>query len=185
MVFANIKKALSEIASIDGRFEIREGAPLVIRDYAHTPEALNNLLKTVKSLKNAGQNIIIVFGCGGERDKSKRPLMAKAAKKYCSFSIVTADNSRSEPLNEIISDILPGFDETDKRQVITDRKRAIEYAIINADKNDVVVVAGKGCENYIIDKDGKHPFCEKDIIEEAFLKREEIYENSIRNTTFI
>ena len=111
--------------------------------------------------------------------------MGKLAKKYCSFSIVTADNSRGENLSEIISDILEGFDETDKRQVITDRKKAIEYAIVNADENDVIIVAGKGCENYIIDKDGKHYFNEKEIIEDAFLKREEIYENRIKNSTFI
>ena len=181
----NVKKDLFEISSILGRFEIREGSPLVIRDYAHTPFALENLLKTVKTLKNPKQNIKIVFGCGGERDKSKRSVMGKIAKKYCSFSIVTADNSRGENLSEIISDILEGFDETDKRQVITDRKKAIEYAIVNADENDVIIVAGKGCENYIIDKDGKHYFNEKEIIEDAFLKREEIYENRIKNSTFI
>ncbi len=180
-----IKKALSEISSIEGRFEIRDGSPLVIRDYAHTPDALENLLKTIKSLKNPKQNMIIVFGCGGERDKSKRHLMAKIAKKYCYFSVVTSDNSRSEPLSEIIADILSGFDETNKRHVITDRKKAIEYAIINAENNDVVIIAGKGCENYIIDKDGTHPFNEKDIIEQAILKREVYYEDSFGNTTFI
>ncbi len=183
-----IKKSLGEISSIEGRFEITDTHPLVIRDYAHTPDALDNLLKTVKSLKNARQNIVIVFGCGGERDKLKRPLMAKTAKKYCRFSIVTSDNSRGEPLSEIIEDILSGFDETDKRVVITDRKKAIEYAIQNADKNDVIVIAGKGCESYIIDKDGAHPFNERDIIEQALFKRDKregYYENSLRDTTFI
>lgn len=183
-----VKKALSEISSIEGRFEITDKKPMVIRDYAHTPDALDNLLKTINTLKNPKQNIIIVFGCGGERDKLKRPLMAKIAKKYCTLSVITSDNSRSEPLSEIIGDILKGFEETDKRLVITDRKKAIEYAIFSSELNDIVVVAGKGCENYIIDKDGTHPFCEKDIIEDALLKREkreDYYENSFGNTTFI
>ena len=183
-----IKKALSEISSIDGRFEITNSQPLIIRDYAHTPEALDNLLKTVKSAKNPKQNMIIVFGCGGERDKQKRPLMAKTASKYCDFSIVTSDNSRSEPLSEIIEDILKGFRETEKRTVITDRKKAIEYAILTADKNDVVIIAGKGAENYIIDANGTAPFSEKDIIKDALLIREkrEVHDaNCFRDTTIV
>jgi UDP-N-acetylmuramoyl-L-alanyl-D-glutamate--2,6-diaminopimelate ligase len=119
--------------------------------------------------------MIIVFGCGGERDKQKRPLMAKTASKYCDFSIVTSDNSRSEPLSEIIEDILKGFRETEKRTVITDRKKAIEYAILTADKNDVVIIAGKGAEDYIIDANGTAPFSEKDIIKDALLIREKRY----------
>lgn len=183
-----IKKALYDIKTIDGRFEINNAKPTVIRDYAHTPDALDNLLKTVKSLKNTKQNIIIVFGCGGERDKLKRPLMAEIAKRYCTTSIVTSDNSRGEPLCEIIEDILKGFDETDKRLVITNRRKAIEFAILNAAPEDIVVVAGKGAESYIIDNDGTHPFNEKEIIEKALLKREKregCYENSFGDTTFI
>ena len=114
--------------------------------------------------------------------------MAKAASKYCNFSIVTSDNSRGEPLSEIIEDILNGFTETDKRTVITDRKRAIEYAILNAGESDVVIIAGKGSENYIIDANGTRPFSEKDIIRQALLEREkrEVYDaNCLRDTTII
>lgn len=167
-----VKERLNEISSIDGRFEVRFGIVTVIRDYAHTPGAFENLLKTVKSLKNSRQNMIIVFGCGGERDKAKRPCMAKLAEKYCDASIITNDNPRGEDEGEIINDILKGFSDTNRCEVITDRKKAIENAIFKASKNDIVVIAGKGAENYIIDKNGYRAFSEKDIIEKALEKRE-------------
>ncbi len=167
-----IKDSLSKVRSIDGRFDVTDGTVTVIRDYAHTPDALDNLLKTVKSVKKSKQNIIIVFGCGGERDKQKRPTMASIAEKYCNLSIITNDNPRQEPENEIIEDILKGFSETGKRIVVTDRKKAIDCAILNAKDGDIIVIAGKGSENYILDKNGYRRFSEKEIIEQALQKRE-------------
>ena len=180
-----VKEALLSLTAIDGRFEATVDKIIVIRDYAHTPEALENLLKTVKSLKKSKQNVITVFGCGGERDKTKRPVMAEIAEKNSDFVIVTNDNPRGENENEIISDILKGFKDTAKRTVISDRKRAIEYAIMNTVQNDIVVIAGKGGESYIIDKAGYHHFSEKEIIEKALSRRNEEeakYANKARNS---
>ena len=128
---------------------------------------------------------VIVFGCGGERDKSKRPEMAKTAEKYSNLSIITNDNPRGEDENEIISDILSGYENSEKRIVITDRKKAIPHAIMRADANDIVIIAGKGCEDYIIDKQGYRYFSEDCVIKEALSKRaqeEEERENSFRNS---
>ena len=169
-----VKENLSKLDSIEGRLEITHGSVTVIRDYAHTPDALDNLLKTVKTAINTKQNVILVFGCGGERDKYKRPQMAKIAEKYASLSIVTNDNPRGEAENEIIENILEGFSETTNRIVITDRKKAIEYAILNSVNDDVIVIAGKGAENYIIDKNGYRFFSEKEIIRDALAKRERL-----------
>ena len=160
---SKIKSALENTRHIDGRFEIIKDDVTVIIDYAHTPLALELLLKTVNSVKNTGQKIILVFGCCGERDPSKRPLMAKAAEKYADKIIVTNDNPRGEDEKKIISDIISGFTRH-THGVILNRSLAIEYAIVNADKNDVVVIAGKGHEKYIKDKNGTHEFNEKEII---------------------
>jgi len=179
------KSALEKIESIRGRFDVSISDITVIRDYAHTPVAFENLLKTAKALKKTRQKITVVFGCGGERDKTKRPVMGGVAEKYSDFSIVTADNSRSEPESEIISDILKGYKNTEKRIVINDRKKAIEYAVINALPDDIVIISGKGDENYIIDKSGVHPFSEKQIIKDSLAKRErrEVYdENKLENS---
>jgi len=182
------KEAISTIFLIEGRFEISKSDITVIRDYAHTPSALDNLIKTAKSIQNTRQKTIIVFGCGGDRDKTKRPLMAKIAEKNCDFAIVTSDNSRSESENEIIADILIGFENTQKRVVISDRKKAIEYAIMSAEAGDTVIISGKGCENYIIDKSGYHYFSEKEIVKDALEKRklrEKNYANKPGNSDFI
>jgi len=165
-----IKSALEKTSSIDGRFEIIKDDVTVIIDYAHTPYALEMLLKTAKLLKKAEQKITLVFGCGGERDPSKRPLMAEAAEKNADRIIVTNDNPRGEDENKIISDILSGFKEK-RHGVIINRKEAIEYAIIKAGKNDIVIVAGKGHEKYIKDKSGTHHFDEKTIIKNSLKLR--------------
>jgi len=168
-----IKSALMGIKCIKGRFETITDSITVILDYAHTPLALESVLETANGIKKSGQKITLVFGCGGERDFLKRPLMAKTAEKYADRIIVTNDNPRSEDENKIISDILSGF-ELNKHGVIADRKEAIEYAVRNASDNDIVIIAGKGHEKYIKDKKGTHLFDEKIIVKNSLKLRNKV-----------
>lgn len=169
----DIKSALEGITHIDGRFETISTDITVIIDYAHTPLALESLLKSINSIKNTKQKTILIFGCGGERDRSKRPLMASVAEKYADKVIVTNDNPRNEDENAIISEITSGF-KSDRYGVIPDRKSAIEYAIKNASPTDIVIIAGKGHEKYINDKKGIRYFNEKSIIENSLKLRNKV-----------
>ena len=168
------KMAISTLNTVEGRLEIIHKAPTIIIDYAHTINEMENVLKFIKTTKNAEQNLITVFGCGGERDKSKRPMMARTAEKYSDYVIVTADNSRNESGTEIIKDILRGFNDTSKRRVITSRKAAIKHAILTARSNDIIALIGKGHERYNIDKNGYKEFNEKAIVLSIIKDREEI-----------
>lgn len=149
-----IKNSLSELRSVDGRMEIvDEGQDfLVLVDYAHTPDALDNVLKTVKEF-SVGK-VITVFGCGGNRDKFKRPVMGEIASQYSDFVIVTSDNPRSEDPIKIMGDIEEGLNRSknQKYELLADREKAIERAIHIANKGDVVIIAGKGHETYQIFK---------------------------------
>ena len=169
------KKALLSLDKIPGRLERIEDGITVIIDYAHTPLAFENVLKTINQSKKIGQNTIAVFGCGGERDKTKRKEMGKIAEVLCDWSIVTEDNSRSEPFEMIKSDILSGTQNTDKFTVIKSRSQAIKYAIIHAKKNDIVAIIGKGDEKYLIDENGYQPYSEKNIVIDALKERARIY----------
>ena len=175
------KKGLEELLGVEGRLEIIRKDITVIIDYAHTEEAVENLLKFIYSLKIYGQKIITVFGCGGNRDPHKRPEIAKTSEKFADLSIVTTDNSRSEPEHEIIKNILSGFSDTKKRRVIKSRSAAIETAIKIANTNDIVVIFGKGHERYNIDKFGSHSFDEREIInkalEQRIVKEDKCYED--------
>ncbi len=156
---------------IDGRLNItKEAGITVIKDFAHTPEALEKLLKLANSTNVSGQKVIVVFGCGGERDSAKRPLMARCATVYSDFCVITSDNPRGESRGKILSDMLLGT-EARSLAVILDRRSAIEYAIAEADDGDTVVIAGKGHEKYIIEKDGVRYFSEDEIISYALNKR--------------
>ncbi|TCS84418.1 UDP-N-acetylmuramoyl-L-alanyl-D-glutamate--2,6-diaminopimelate ligase [Tepidibacillus fermentans] len=167
----SIKKSLEEIDGIDGRFEpVALGQDFaVLVDYAHTPDSLENVLKTVKEF--AKGKIYCVFGAGGDRDKTKRPLMGKIAVQYSDVAVVTSDNPRTEDPDQIIEDILAGIREmntgADKYVAIVDRKKAIEYAIQKAEKNDVIVIAGKGHETYQILHDKVIHFDDREIAREA------------------
>lgn len=166
----SIKAALETIKSIDGRCECIFNDITVIIDYAHTPLALKSVLKTIKLDKNPEQKLILVFGCGGERDSSKRPLMAKTAEEYADKIIITNDNPRGENEEKIINDIKSGFSRK-CYAVITDRAEAITYAIKSAKVGDIVLIAGKGHEKYIHDKNGYHYFDEKALINDALKLR--------------
>lgn len=169
------KEAMASLSLIDGRLEIIDNDVTVIIDYAHTPESLKNILKTINSSKKHGQKLNVVFGCGGDRDRKKRPIMARIAEENSDFVIVTSDNSRGESENKIIKEVLSGFTGNAKRIVITSRKSAIFHAILSSKKGDIVAIVGKGHERYNIDKSGVHDFDERSIIEEALKRRKEKY----------
>ena len=166
----DIKLAFESIDHIDGRCECIFDEITVIIDYAHTPLALESVLKTIIADKDYLQKLILVFGCGGERDPSKRPIMAKIAEKYADKIIITNDNPRREDEGAIIDAIVSGFTQK-KYAVIRDRAEAITYAVKSASIGDIVLIAGKGHEKYIIDKDGYLHFDEKEIITDALKLR--------------
>ncbi len=168
------KEAINGMDGIDGRLEVIHDDVIVIIDYAHTEKAFENVLKTVNSAKRMSQRLITVFGCGGDRDKSKRPKMAAVAERLSDLVIVTQDNPRTESESAIISDILEGFESPEKRRVITSRKSAVTSAIMNANDSDIVLVLGKGHERYNIDAGGYHDYDERDIIRQALVKRRSV-----------
>ncbi|MAT37281.1 MAG: UDP-N-acetylmuramoyl-L-alanyl-D-glutamate--2,6-diaminopimelate ligase [Acidimicrobiaceae bacterium] len=143
---AEIVREIEKLVPVPGRFEMitKDFIPTVIIDYAHTPEALEATLMSARKLKGKG-DLIVVFGCGGERDKGKRPLMGKVAEDGADFCVVTSDNPREEPAMNIIEEILSGLENNDFL-VEANRKDAIELALRRANKNDVIVIAGKGHE---------------------------------------
>jgi UDP-N-acetylmuramoyl-L-alanyl-D-glutamate--2,6-diaminopimelate ligase len=163
---------MSTLKPVSGRFEtIRssEGVTAIV-DYAHTPDAIKNVLGTVKDVLRGNGNIITVIGAGGNRDKGKRPIMAVEAVKNSHKVILTSDNPRNEEPQDIINDMLAGLSDEQKKSVlsIADRKEAIRTACALAGKGDVVVVAGKGHEDYQEIKGVKHHFDDKEVIREIF-----------------
>lgn len=167
-----VLRVLSTLKPVSGRFETLhspDGAAAIV-DYAHTPDAIKNVLGTVNEVLRGRGNIITVVGAGGNRDKGKRPLMAQEAVKGSNRVIITSDNPRFEEPQEIINDMLAGLTDEQKKNVlsIADRKEAIKTACALAQKGDVVVVAGKGHENYQEIKGVKHHFDDKEVIREIF-----------------
>ena len=164
-----VSASLAKMPNVRGRIDrVPIDAPYsVFIDFAHTPDALENVLSTVRGF--AQGRIITLFGCGGDRDRKKRPLMGAAASRLSDFVIVTSDNSRSEEKGDIIKDILPGMNADQcPFEVIEDRTEAIRRAMDVALPGDVIVLAGKGHEEYEIDKTGKHPYSERDVVTEYF-----------------
>lgn len=164
--------ALSEITGAEGRFETVRSSKGVfgIVDYAHTPDAVENVLETIKGLKVAGQQIITVLGCGGDRDKTKRPEMAKVALKYSDKLIITSDNPRTEDPLQIIKDMEAGISVDKKKNSfsISDRREAIRAACHLALPGDIVLVAGKGHEKYQEINGVRHHFDDKEELENTF-----------------
>lgn len=164
----SIKYGLEHMMSVSGRLEplpTGKNEFTVLLDYAHTPDALENVLKTVKGF--ATGRIVTLFGCGGDRDHAKRPIMGEIAGRFSDFAIVTSDNPRTENPMDIINSIVEGVKKSGcEYVVIENRREAIEYALKNARKNDVIILAGKGHENYQEINGGKHHFDEKEIVAE-------------------
>ena len=149
---------------VDNKLEI----PIMI-DYAHTPESLQNILQAVKSYTRG--RVICVFGCGGDRDTRKRPIMGDISGRIANYTIITSDNPRTENPEEIIKQIEEGIKKTKgKYEIIVDRKQAIEHAIKMLRKNDIIVLAGKGHELYQEINGEKYPFDERIIIKEIIEK---------------
>ena len=164
--------ALSTLRPVNGRFETirsKEGVTAIV-DYAHTPDALVNVLSTVNEILKRRGEVITVCGAGGNRDKGKRPIMAQEAVKNSDRVIITSDNPRFEEPQEIINDMLAGLDKEEMRKVISivDRKEAIRTACMMARPGDVVLVAGKGHEDYQEVKGVKHHFDDHEVIKEVF-----------------
>lgn len=167
-----VLRCMSMLVPVSGRFETLmspEGVMAVV-DYAHTPDALENVLSTIGGLKGKNNIVITVVGAGGDRDKTKRPEMADAACRYSDRVILTSDNPRSEDPAAIIADMQAGVKDTVRKNVlaITDRKEAIRTALMLASKGDIVLVAGKGHEDYQEIKGIKHHFDDKEVIREIF-----------------
>ncbi|EDP73415.1 UDP-N-acetylmuramoylalanyl-D-glutamyl-2, 6-diaminopimelate ligase [Hydrogenivirga sp. 128-5-R1-1] len=157
-----LKEATAKLKPIRGRFEIVYSKDfLVVNDYAHTPDALENILKSIQKLKRG--RLIVVFGAGGDRDKTKRPKMGKIAEELADVIVLTSDNPRSEDPKDIIENIKAGMENKKPLLEIIDREQAIKEAIKMAKENDVVLIAGKGHETYQIIGDNIYHFDDSDV----------------------
>jgi UDP-N-acetylmuramoyl-L-alanyl-D-glutamate--2,6-diaminopimelate ligase len=171
---------LSELFPPEGRFQqviSPKNKIVAIVDYAHTPDALKNVLHTIRAIKTDNQKLITVVGCGGDRDKAKRPVMAQVAAKFSDKCVLTSDNPRSEEPQQIIDDMLEVFKVEaveDKRKVlcILDRKEAIRSAVLFANPSDILLIAGKGHEKYQEIKGVKYDFDDRKVVEEIFKETE-------------
>lgn len=165
-----ILTVLSQLKNVDGRFqsEISKTGIIYIVDYAHTPDALENVLNTIQSIRTRNEKLITIVGCGGDRDKTKRPEMAKIAADSSDLAIFTSDNPRSEDPEQILKEMEAGVEAQNynKTLKITDRKEAIKTALKMAQKGDIVLVAGKGHETYQEIKGVRHHFDDMETIKE-------------------
>jgi UDP-N-acetylmuramoyl-L-alanyl-D-glutamate--2,6-diaminopimelate ligase len=167
-----ILQAISKLKRVSGRFETfkSDGGIFFIVDYAHTPDALENILDSINDIRTKNERLITVFGCGGDRDHSKRPEMGNIATKKSTLAIITSDNPRTEDPAQIIKEIEAGVEPQNfsKYTSIPDRKEAIKIAIRFAEPRDIVLVAGKGHENYQDINGVKHHFDDKETINELW-----------------
>jgi UDP-N-acetylmuramoyl-L-alanyl-D-glutamate--2,6-diaminopimelate ligase len=168
----DIEVAMSALGRVNGRFEAIAGpnSRTAIVDYAHTPDALENVIKTIQNIRQGQSNIITVVGCGGNRDAAKRPEMGKIASRMSDRCLFTSDNPRNEEPTQIIEEMMVGVSPENLRKVlkITDRSEAIRTAVLLSQPGDVILIAGKGHETYQEIKGVKYPFDDRIIITEEF-----------------
>lgn len=184
ITLTRIAETITQIKPVAGRMETflpsysplssPVQAPTAVVDYAHTPDALEKAL--IACRQHCHGNLFVVFGCGGDRDKGKRPLMAKVAQKYADYLVVTNDNPRTEKPMDIIDDVLAGLNEKSQVSVIVDRKQAVLETLAKAQANDVVLLAGKGHEDYIILGREKIDYNERQVVQN-------FYANLLKNLT--
>lgn len=169
---SEVLRLLSTLTSAEGRFDYIVSATNIIAivDYAHTPDALENVLMTIKKLRKGYEQVITVVGCGGNRDKTKRPVMAQIATELSDKAIFTSDNPRFEDPEEILRDMEAGLNSAGRRKAISivDRREAIRQAVSMAGKDDIILLAGKGHEKYQVIGDEQRHFDDKEELREAF-----------------
>lgn len=174
-----VQKALAAFPGVPGRLERVKGISpefSVFLDYAHTPDALEKLLRSARGF-GGGRRIVLLFGCGGDRDRAKRAQMGRIASRIADFLILTSDNCRSENPEAILAEILRGVEKEKPHIAIPDRREAIRYAAQNAEPGDILLLAGKGHETYEIRGAQRLPFHEREIVRECFAEREKTDEN--------
>ena len=163
-----ILTTISKLKRVNGRFEVlkSQGGIIFVVDYAHTPDALENILDSINEIRTKNERLITIFGCGGDRDREKRPEMGKVATRKSTLAIITSDNPRTEDPAQIIKEIEAGVESQNFSKYITipDRKEAIKMAIKFAEPKDIVLVAGKGHETYQEINGVKHHFDDKEVI---------------------
>jgi UDP-N-acetylmuramoyl-L-alanyl-D-glutamate--2,6-diaminopimelate ligase len=173
MPLSEVMLGISKLKPVEGRFDTLESPIMKIKgviDYAHTPDAVEKLLKETQKAKKANGKVITVIGCGGDRDREKRPKMASVAVEYSDKVILTADNPRSEDPRDIIADMKEGLDKTELKKilVVIDRKEAINTACHLANKEDIIVIAGKGHEKYQEINGSRFPFDDMAVLRDIF-----------------
>ncbi|MCD6018735.1 MAG: UDP-N-acetylmuramoylalanyl-D-glutamate--2,6-diaminopimelate ligase [Bacteroidetes bacterium] len=168
----SVLTTLSNLNSVEGRFQYlkSKNGIVAIVDYAHTPDALKNVLETIKDIRTGNEQVITLVGCGGDRDAAKRPIMAQIACEYSNKIILTSDNPRSENPEDILNQMQSGINPSDAKKTlrISDRKEAIRTAVAFAKEGDIILVAGKGHEKYQEISGVKHPFDDFEIVKENF-----------------
>lgn len=167
---SEVLRVLSTLRPVSGRFEIVRAAngTTAVVDYAHTPDALENVLCTIEEIRTPQQQLLVVCGCGGDRDRTKRPEMAQIAVQYASTAIFTSDNPRHESPEAILDEMVAGLDPGTRYLRIADRAEAIRTAVMLSHPGDVILVAGKGHETYQIIGDVKHHFDDREEVRRAF-----------------
>jgi UDP-N-acetylmuramoyl-L-alanyl-D-glutamate--2,6-diaminopimelate ligase len=170
---SEVLQVLSNLTGAEGRFDYSispKEKVIGIVDYAHTPDALLNVLATIKKLRTGDEKVITVVGCGGDRDRAKRPVMGEVACEHSDKVIFTSDNPRSEDPVQILNDMENGLNTAARRKAVSiaDRKQAIKTALQLAQPEDIVLIAGKGHEKYQEINGVKHHFDDKEVLEELF-----------------
>ena len=161
---------LSMLSPVSGRFEtiVAKDRTMAIVDYAHTPDALENVLETIAEVRREPQQLFVVCGCGGDRDRTKRPEMAQIAVKHATLAIFTSDNPRTESAEAILDDMVAGVGQRDNYLRITDRREAIRTVARMAKPGDIILIAGKGHEDYQIIGTEKHHFSDQEEVRKCW-----------------
>jgi UDP-N-acetylmuramoyl-L-alanyl-D-glutamate--2,6-diaminopimelate ligase len=165
-----VLRIISSLTPVSGRFETlrsKDGVTAIV-DYAHTPDALQNVLDTIAEIRKPGQKLFTVVGCGGDRDRKKRPVMARIAAGCSDFAILTSDNPRTEEPSDILDEMKAGLEAGQKAICIIDRREAIGAAVTMANPGDIILVAGKGHETYQIIGTERRHFDDREVINSAF-----------------